>query len=164
MSCNTIKFFQHWAFIIYSKGITECINNLFPYNYEIKDIIQHKASHCISEVFPALTCCTLRSIFYFYDNNVILLVVLWHIVLSGFLCSKGLMASYFEGSKMIPFWSWLQMGKDLLLISLRYVVGAWKIEPMKLKSQWIILSHFNIMASLVLFKNIFYRSQCILVC
>ncbi|XP_067040738.1 dolichyl-phosphate beta-glucosyltransferase-like [Acropora muricata] len=40
-----------------------------------------------------------------------------------------------DGSKMIPFWSWLQMGKDLLLISLRYVVGAWKIEPMKLKSQ-----------------------------
>jgi len=40
-----------------------------------------------------------------------------------------------DGSKMIPFWSWLQMGKDLLLISLRYVVGAWKIEPMKLKTQ-----------------------------
>lgn len=36
---------------------------------------------------------------------------------------------------MIPFWSWLQMGKDLMLISLRYVVGAWRIEPMKLKSQ-----------------------------
>lgn len=40
-----------------------------------------------------------------------------------------------DGSKMIPFWSWLQMGKDLLLISLRYLTGAWKIEPMKLKSQ-----------------------------
>ncbi|XP_073252652.1 dolichyl-phosphate beta-glucosyltransferase-like [Porites lutea] len=40
-----------------------------------------------------------------------------------------------DGSKMIPFWSWLQMGKDLILISLRYVVGAWRIEPMKLKSQ-----------------------------
>lgn len=40
-----------------------------------------------------------------------------------------------DGSKMIPFWSWLQMGKDLLLISLRYVVGAWRIETMKLKSQ-----------------------------
>ncbi|XP_078369313.1 dolichyl-phosphate beta-glucosyltransferase-like isoform X2 [Oculina patagonica] len=40
-----------------------------------------------------------------------------------------------EGSKMIPFWSWLQMGKDLLLINLRYLVGAWRIEPMKLKSQ-----------------------------
>lgn len=40
-----------------------------------------------------------------------------------------------DGSKMIPVWSWLQMGKDLILISLRYVVGAWRIEPMKLKSQ-----------------------------
>ncbi|XP_068701650.1 dolichyl-phosphate beta-glucosyltransferase-like [Montipora foliosa] len=40
-----------------------------------------------------------------------------------------------DGSKMIPFWSWLQMGKDLLLISLRYIVGAWKIKPLKLKSQ-----------------------------
>ena len=41
----------------------------------------------------------------------------------------------FLGSKMVPFWSWLQMGKDLLLINLRYLVGAWRIEPMKLKSQ-----------------------------
>ena len=40
-----------------------------------------------------------------------------------------------KGSKMIPVWSWLQMGKDLLMISLRYVVGAWRIEPIKLKSQ-----------------------------
>jgi len=40
-----------------------------------------------------------------------------------------------DGSKMVPFWSWLQMGKDLLLINLRYLVGAWRIEPMKLKSQ-----------------------------
>ncbi|KAJ7357714.1 dolichyl-phosphate beta-glucosyltransferase [Desmophyllum pertusum] len=40
-----------------------------------------------------------------------------------------------EGSKMVPVWSWLQMGKDLLLINLRYVVGAWRIEPMKLKTQ-----------------------------
>lgn len=33
-----------------------------------------------------------------------------------------------EGSKIIPFWSWLQMGKDLLLIWLRYRIGAWKIK------------------------------------
>ncbi|XP_069131347.1 dolichyl-phosphate beta-glucosyltransferase-like isoform X2 [Argopecten irradians] len=33
-----------------------------------------------------------------------------------------------EGSKMVPVWSWLQMGKDLLLIRLRYVIGAWKIN------------------------------------
>ncbi|XP_052795821.1 dolichyl-phosphate beta-glucosyltransferase-like [Mya arenaria] len=33
-----------------------------------------------------------------------------------------------EGSKMIPVWSWLQMGRDLLLIRLRYVLGAWRIN------------------------------------
>ncbi|GAB6022815.1 dolichyl-phosphate beta-glucosyltransferase [Chamberlinius hualienensis] len=32
-----------------------------------------------------------------------------------------------EGSKIIPFWSWLQMGKDLMLLWLRYQIGAWKI-------------------------------------
>ncbi|XP_073899621.1 dolichyl-phosphate beta-glucosyltransferase isoform X3 [Castor canadensis] len=33
-----------------------------------------------------------------------------------------------EGSKLVPFWSWLQMGKDLLFIRLRYMTGAWKLE------------------------------------
>ncbi|KAF6375913.1 ALG5 dolichyl-phosphate beta-glucosyltransferase [Rhinolophus ferrumequinum] len=33
-----------------------------------------------------------------------------------------------EGSKLVPFWSWLQMGKDLLFIRLRYLTGAWKLE------------------------------------
>ncbi|XP_071127375.1 dolichyl-phosphate beta-glucosyltransferase-like [Mytilus edulis] len=33
-----------------------------------------------------------------------------------------------EGSKMIPVWSWLQMGRDLILIRLRYLIGAWKIR------------------------------------
>lgn len=33
-----------------------------------------------------------------------------------------------EGSKIIPFWSWLQMGKDLLFIWLRYRIGAWRIK------------------------------------
>ncbi|XP_062910417.1 dolichyl-phosphate beta-glucosyltransferase isoform X2 [Mobula hypostoma] len=33
-----------------------------------------------------------------------------------------------EGSKLIPFWSWLQMGKDLLFIRLRYLTGAWNLE------------------------------------
>lgn len=33
-----------------------------------------------------------------------------------------------EGSKMIPVWSWLQMGRDLLLIRLRYILGAWRIN------------------------------------
>ncbi|XP_011157796.1 dolichyl-phosphate beta-glucosyltransferase [Solenopsis invicta] len=36
-----------------------------------------------------------------------------------------------EGSKIIPFWSWLQMGKDLFFIWLRYRIGAWKINKPK---------------------------------
>uniref|UniRef100_A0A1B6E2H3 Dolichyl-phosphate beta-glucosyltransferase n=1 Tax=Clastoptera arizonana TaxID=38151 RepID=A0A1B6E2H3_9HEMI len=32
-----------------------------------------------------------------------------------------------DGSKIIPVWSWLQMGRDLLLIWLRYSIGAWRI-------------------------------------
>lgn len=34
-----------------------------------------------------------------------------------------------DGSKMVPVFSWLQMGKDLLLIRARYFIGAWKINP-----------------------------------
>lgn len=34
-----------------------------------------------------------------------------------------------EGSKLVPFWSWLEMGRDLTLISLRHMTGAWKIIP-----------------------------------
>ncbi|XP_051971730.1 dolichyl-phosphate beta-glucosyltransferase [Xyrauchen texanus] len=33
-----------------------------------------------------------------------------------------------EGSKLVPFWSWLQMGQDLVFIRLRYLTGAWKLE------------------------------------
>ncbi|XP_014771051.1 dolichyl-phosphate beta-glucosyltransferase [Octopus bimaculoides] len=33
-----------------------------------------------------------------------------------------------EGSKLVPFWSWLQMGKDLFLIWLHYSIGAWRIN------------------------------------
>ncbi|XP_075419057.1 dolichyl-phosphate beta-glucosyltransferase [Tenrec ecaudatus] len=33
-----------------------------------------------------------------------------------------------EGSKLVPFWSWVQMGKDLLFIRLRYMTGAWRLE------------------------------------
>ncbi|XP_022376393.1 dolichyl-phosphate beta-glucosyltransferase isoform X3 [Enhydra lutris kenyoni] len=36
-----------------------------------------------------------------------------------------------EGSKLVPFWSWLQMGKDLLFIRLRYLTGAWRLEQTK---------------------------------
>lgn len=32
------------------------------------------------------------------------------------------------GSKLVPFWSWLQMGRDLIFIRLRYITGAWKLE------------------------------------
>ncbi|XP_044769129.1 dolichyl-phosphate beta-glucosyltransferase isoform X2 [Neomonachus schauinslandi] len=39
-----------------------------------------------------------------------------------------------EGSKLVPFWSWLQMGKDLLFIRLRYLTGAWKLEQTKKKN------------------------------
>ncbi|XP_072301984.1 dolichyl-phosphate beta-glucosyltransferase [Eucyclogobius newberryi] len=34
-----------------------------------------------------------------------------------------------EGSKLVPFWSWLQMGRDLVFIRLRYITGAWKLQP-----------------------------------
>eukprot|EP00794_Sanderia_malayensis_P007010 gene7010-7795_t len=33
-----------------------------------------------------------------------------------------------DGSKMVPIFSWIQMGKDLLLIRLRYIIRAWKIN------------------------------------
>ncbi|KAK3099809.1 hypothetical protein FSP39_010096 [Pinctada imbricata] len=39
-----------------------------------------------------------------------------------------------DGSKMVPVWSWIQMGKDILLIRIRYLIGAWKINK-KPKSQ-----------------------------
>uniref|UniRef100_A0A3B4B0F5 Dolichyl-phosphate beta-glucosyltransferase n=1 Tax=Periophthalmus magnuspinnatus TaxID=409849 RepID=A0A3B4B0F5_9GOBI len=31
-------------------------------------------------------------------------------------------------SKLVPFWSWLQMGRDLVFIRLRYLTGAWKLK------------------------------------
>ena len=34
-----------------------------------------------------------------------------------------------EGSKLVPIWSWMQMGRDLGLIWLRYKIGAWKSKP-----------------------------------
>ncbi|XP_054289905.1 dolichyl-phosphate beta-glucosyltransferase-like [Macrosteles quadrilineatus] len=36
-----------------------------------------------------------------------------------------------DGSKIVPVWSWLQMGQDLFLIWLRYTIGAWKIHRHK---------------------------------
>lgn len=39
-----------------------------------------------------------------------------------------------EGSKMVPVFSWIQMGKDIIFIRLRYFLGAWKItEKSKLE-------------------------------
>lgn len=40
-----------------------------------------------------------------------------------------------EGSKVVPFWTWLEMGRDLFLIWLRYTIGAWTIavRPEKAK-------------------------------
>jgi len=36
-----------------------------------------------------------------------------------------------EGSKLVPFWSWLQMGIDLFLIWWKYQTGLWKITDTK---------------------------------
>lgn len=33
-----------------------------------------------------------------------------------------------DGSKVTPFWSWLEMGRDLFLIWLKYAAGAWKVD------------------------------------
>lgn len=36
-----------------------------------------------------------------------------------------------EGSKIVPFWSWLQMGRDLFFIWYKYKIGAWRIKKSK---------------------------------
>lgn len=36
-----------------------------------------------------------------------------------------------EGSKLTPLMSSIQMGRDLILIWLRYQIGAWKLKPTK---------------------------------
>lgn len=36
-----------------------------------------------------------------------------------------------EGSKITPFFSWIQMGRDLVLIWLRYQIGAWRLKAVK---------------------------------
>ncbi|CAL8401211.1 unnamed protein product [Boreogadus saida] len=33
-----------------------------------------------------------------------------------------------EGSKLVPVWSWLQMGRDLVFIRLRYLTGVWRLD------------------------------------
>lgn len=46
-----------------------------------------------------------------------------------------LLACYISGSKLVPFWSWLQMGRDILFIRLRYMFGIWTMNPRKQKHQ-----------------------------
>merc|ERR1712226_315328 len=36
-----------------------------------------------------------------------------------------------DGSKLVPVFSWIQMGKDILLIRLRYMLGIWTIQDAK---------------------------------
>ncbi|XP_076236928.1 dolichyl-phosphate beta-glucosyltransferase wollknaeuel [Calliopsis andreniformis] len=36
-----------------------------------------------------------------------------------------------EGSKIVPFWSWLQMLKDVFFIWYKYKIGAWRIKQWK---------------------------------
>lgn len=36
-----------------------------------------------------------------------------------------------QGSKMTPFLSWAQMGRDLIIIRLNYLFGLWKINKTK---------------------------------
>ena len=39
------------------------------------------------------------------------------------------------GSKLAPFWSGVQMGRDILFIKLRYMFGIWKLNSNKPKLQ-----------------------------
>ncbi len=41
---------------------------------------------------------------------------------------------FIVGSKLVPLWSWLQMGRDLLFIRLRYTFGLWTLKLPKSKS------------------------------
>ena len=51
------------------------------------------------------------------ESKVVSLVSLFHSVYD-----------VFTGSKLVPFWSWLQMGRDILFIRLRYTFGIWKLS------------------------------------
>lgn len=37
----------------------------------------------------------------------------------------------FSGSKIVPVWSWIQMGFDVLAIWIKYRTGSWKIRTEK---------------------------------
>lgn len=38
---------------------------------------------------------------------------------------------FYLGSKIVPVWSWLQMGFDVLAIWIKYRTGSWKIHDKK---------------------------------
>jgi dolichyl-phosphate beta-glucosyltransferase len=40
-----------------------------------------------------------------------------------------------EGSKVVPFWSWLQMGKDVAIISFKYAFGLCHLPEIKIKTK-----------------------------
>ena len=40
-----------------------------------------------------------------------------------------------DGSKIVPLWSGLQMGKDLLLVRLRYMFRIWTMSSMTKKDE-----------------------------
>lgn len=60
---------------------------------------------------------------------------LFYILLSFVICLICCLINFSSsGSKMVPVFSWIQMGKDIILIRLRYFLGAWKItEKSKLE-------------------------------
>ncbi|TNN63509.1 Dolichyl-phosphate beta-glucosyltransferase [Liparis tanakae] len=47
---------------------------------------------------------------------------------SGRRNTRNVQVAWARGSKLVPFWSWLQMGRDLVLIRLRYLTRAWKLQ------------------------------------
>ncbi|KAJ1374233.1 hypothetical protein KIN20_036867 [Parelaphostrongylus tenuis] len=56
-----------------------------------------------------------------FDVELIYLCELWRIP----ILEVSVTWHEVEGSKLVPFWSWLQMGRDLILIWFRYRVGIW---------------------------------------
>ena len=38
-----------------------------------------------------------------------------------------------DGSKLVPIYSWMEMAKDLFMIRIRYVLGAWSVKTKKSK-------------------------------
>ncbi|KAF1753605.1 hypothetical protein GCK72_020162 [Caenorhabditis remanei] len=62
-----------------------------------------------------------------FDVELIFLCEKWSVPVSE-VCVRW---KEIDGSKITPFWSWLQMGRDLILIWFRYTIGLWTDEPPK---------------------------------